>query len=107
MPLECASMRSIARCVLPVLVGPSTAVTPAPRARTSRAEWEENDIDINNPADSYGNQVVTRAIIRKSSIPASCGGFLVKHDLFRKPVSIPDRGRGHAFRDHALRWDVL
>src|SRR5690242_14505981 len=33
-PLECASIRSIARCVLPVLVGPSTAVTPAPGARS-------------------------------------------------------------------------
>src|ERR1700755_1254400 len=33
MPLECASIRSIARWVLPVLVGPSTAVTPEPRAR--------------------------------------------------------------------------
>ena len=27
--------------------------------------------------------------------------LLVAHDLFRKPVPIPDRGRGHAFRDHA------
>src|ERR1041385_4359007 len=26
----------------------------------------------------------------------------LEHDLFRKPVPIPDRGRGHAFRDHAL-----
>src|ERR1700760_101813 len=33
-PDECASMRSIARWVLPVLVGPSTAVTPAPGARS-------------------------------------------------------------------------
>src|SRR6476646_2158012 len=33
-PEECASIRSIARCVLPVLVGPSTAVTPAPGARS-------------------------------------------------------------------------
>src|SRR5436305_8092220 len=33
MPVECASIRSIARWVLPVLVGPSTAVTPAPGAR--------------------------------------------------------------------------
>src|SRR5438874_11409811 len=38
MPEECASMRSIARWVLPVLVGPRTAVTPTPRARTSRLE---------------------------------------------------------------------
>ena len=34
MPEECASIRSIARWVLPVLVGPSTAVTPAPGARS-------------------------------------------------------------------------
>src|ERR1700736_4402458 len=33
-PEECASMRSIARWVLLVLVGPSTAVTPAPGARS-------------------------------------------------------------------------
>src|ERR1700726_2226555 len=33
MPEECASIRSIARWVLPVLVGPSTAVTPAPGTR--------------------------------------------------------------------------
>src|SRR5690348_11567246 len=33
-PDECASIRSMARCVLPVLVGPSTAVTPAPGARS-------------------------------------------------------------------------
>src|SRR3954451_24346602 len=32
-PEECASIRSIARWVLPVLVGPSTAVTPLPGAR--------------------------------------------------------------------------
>src|SRR3954471_1283134 len=41
-PEECATIRSIARCVLPVLVGPSTAVTPAPGAR-SCADGEEND----------------------------------------------------------------
>jgi hypothetical protein len=34
-PDECPSIRSIARCVLPVLVGPSTAVTPAPGARSA------------------------------------------------------------------------
>src|ERR1044072_610818 len=28
--------------------------------------------------------------------------LLVEHDLLRKPAPIPDRGRGHAFRDHAL-----
>src|SRR5450631_1144243 len=45
MPLECASMRSIARWVLPVLVGPSTAVTPAPGARSEpNADVEEKAI---------------------------------------------------------------
>ena len=28
--------------------------------------------------------------------------FCLAHDLSRKPVPIPDRGRGQAFRDHAL-----
>src|SRR5215207_5775694 len=32
MPLSWPSIRSIARCVLPVLVGPSTAVTPRARS---------------------------------------------------------------------------
>src|SRR6478672_5836361 len=40
-PDECPSMRSIARWVFPVLVGPSTAVTPAPRARVARADCGE------------------------------------------------------------------
>ena len=31
-PLSCATMRSMARCVLPVLVGPSTAVTSRPES---------------------------------------------------------------------------
>ena len=34
-------MRSMARCVLPVLVGPSTAVTPAPRVCDALAGCEE------------------------------------------------------------------
>ena len=41
-------MRSIARCVLPVLVGPSTAVTPAPRAPESRLVGEEKEIGIDD-----------------------------------------------------------
>src|SRR6266404_250557 len=40
-PEECASIRSIARWVLPVLVGPSTAVTPAPGARSWPNEEEK------------------------------------------------------------------
>src|SRR5262245_15843296 len=46
MPDEWPSMRSIARWVLPVLVGPSTAVTPAPRRRASRGAGDENEIAI-------------------------------------------------------------
>src|SRR5487761_751665 len=49
-PDECASIRSMARCVFPVLVGPSTAVTPAPRARKSRSAGGENEIGIKRPA---------------------------------------------------------
>src|SRR5262249_50996030 len=48
MPEEWASRRSIARWVLPVLVGPSTAVTPAPRARTSRFGGAENETGISD-----------------------------------------------------------
>src|SRR5689334_3857888 len=40
-PEEWPSIRSMARCVLPVLVGPSTAVTPAPGARSlENVAWE-------------------------------------------------------------------
>src|SRR5215208_34677 len=48
MPEECASMRSIARWVLPVLVGPSTAVTPTPRARASRLWGAEKETAISD-----------------------------------------------------------
>src|ERR1700752_1224239 len=46
-------MRSIARNVLPVLVGPRTAVTPAPRARGSRAEWDDREIGIKIPEAKF------------------------------------------------------
>ncbi|WP_291336168.1 hypothetical protein [Albidovulum sp.] len=49
MPDECASMRSMARWVLPVLVGPSTAVTPWPRTAPPRELEEDNDSDMTNP----------------------------------------------------------
>ena len=49
MPEECASIRSMARCVLPVLVGPSTAVTPAPRARDVRLGCGEKEMAITRP----------------------------------------------------------
>src|SRR5436853_4451402 len=47
MPDEWPSMRSMARWVLPVLVGPSTAVTPAPRALEPRLVEEEKEMGIN------------------------------------------------------------
>src|SRR5215471_3431455 len=50
MPDEWASIRSIARWVLPVLVGPSTAVTPWPRTAASRGVTEEKEIGIRDPA---------------------------------------------------------
>src|SRR5215469_12147029 len=40
----------MARWVFPVLVGPSTAVTPAPRARRARSAGGENEIGIKVPA---------------------------------------------------------
>jgi len=49
MPEEWASIRSMARCVLPVFVGPSTAVTPAPRTRASRSAGEEKEMAITFP----------------------------------------------------------
>jgi len=42
MPLECAHIRSIARCVLPVLVGPSTArICPVPGVEDGISEEKE------------------------------------------------------------------
>src|SRR6516165_3797723 len=43
-------MRSIARWVFPVLVGPKTAVTPAPRAPDSRLLTQEKEMDIKGGA---------------------------------------------------------
>jgi hypothetical protein len=48
MPEEWPSMRSMARWVLPVLVGPRTAVTPAPRAPESRFDGEEKEMGIDD-----------------------------------------------------------
>src|SRR6187549_3738753 len=38
----------------------------------------------------------------RDSMRRSSGLVFLEHDLFRKPALIPDRHRGHAFRDHAL-----
>src|SRR5271165_1084434 len=59
MPEEWASMRSMARWVLPVLVGPSTAVTPWPRARGSRSPGELNEMGIPASAGARTGRRVT------------------------------------------------
>jgi hypothetical protein len=69
-PLECASIRSIARCVLPVLVGPSTAVTPAPGARSLPNVDEGKAILCRCFYYSRGVQIViARSQATKQSIP--------------------------------------
>src|SRR5712691_13501169 len=67
MPEECASMRSMARWVLPVLVGPSTAVTPAPRSPECRLLGEEKEIGID---DRDCAALLLRDATRH---PAACG----------------------------------
>src|SRR5262249_32337812 len=66
-PELCASMRSMARWVLPVLVGPSTAVTPAPRVRGSRVcVAVENEMVINVPgADAGGRPLRHRYLVSR------------------------------------------
>src|SRR6187401_3561264 len=80
MPDECASMRSIARWVLPVLVGPSTAVTPVPRARASRLLGEENEIAISVPGEGKGPppfpSLFCTTMRRGKSLWLSCGTSL-------------------------------
>src|SRR6266568_5093877 len=74
-PDECASIRSIARCVLPVLVGPNTAVTPAPRARSSRSALGENEIDIEGPAGAVATAIKTVLLYHNVTLgkPCACG----------------------------------
>src|SRR5262245_42644547 len=85
MPDECASMRSIARCVLPVLVGPSTAVTPAPRAYDSRAEAFESEIDVTRMLALYTEPNQSRIGYRLSS---NIGVQPLRH---KPPVIFHDR----------------
>src|SRR5690349_14333925 len=60
-------MRSIARWVLPVLVGPSTAVTPVPRARASRLVGDENEMAI---ADLSGCELPSSRRLADSVAPS-------------------------------------
>src|ERR1051325_9581504 len=70
MPDEWASIRSIARCVLPVLVGPSTAVTPWPRATASRDVTEEKEIGIRGPA-GRSHRPLARPFVYHNATPAA------------------------------------
>src|SRR5215472_9342371 len=69
MPEECASMRSIARCVLPVLVGPSTAVTPEPGARSA---W---NVDEGEKAINSRSAVVAGSLAHPEAKMGSAAGF--------------------------------
>src|SRR5579871_1070737 len=80
MPDECASIRSIARWVLPVLVGPSTAVTPWPRTTASRDVTEEKEIGIRGPAGGSRRPLV-RPFVYHNATPA--GAFSSAHRIAR------------------------
>src|SRR3954471_23789093 len=69
-------MRSIARWVLPVLVGPSTAVTPAPRARASRFTGEENEMAILCPENRKASRPFQPLLYHNATVerlPLRCG----------------------------------
>src|SRR5437764_8267947 len=76
MPEECASIRSIAKWVLPVLVGPSTAVTPAPGARSLPNEGGEKAIFcrcfLRRYVHAYSAKVGTGFAIRIRVLPRLC-----------------------------------
>ena len=71
------SIRSIARWVLPVLVGPSTAVTPVPRARASRLLGEENEIAISGSGGRERAATLSKPLLYHNatgkSLWLSCG----------------------------------
>src|SRR5262249_4629190 len=71
MPDEWASIRSIARCVLPVLVGPSTAVTPWPRTTASRDVTEEKEIGIKGPAGGSRRPLVRPFVYHNATLVAA------------------------------------
>src|ERR1041385_2697806 len=81
MPDEWASIRSIARWVLPVLVGPGTAVTPWPRTTASREVTEEKEIGIRGPAGGSRRPLV-RPFMYHNATPA---GTVSSARPFRRP----------------------
>src|SRR5690348_15666273 len=69
MPDEWPSIRSMARWVLPVLVGPSTAVTPAPRRRPSRVTGDENEMGIRFPGGMARFRRAGRPLLYHNATP--------------------------------------
>jgi hypothetical protein len=57
------------------LVGPNTAVTPAPRARSSRSALGENEIDIEGPAGAVATAIKTMFLYHNVTLgkPCVCG----------------------------------
>src|SRR5882672_11756239 len=101
-PVEWPSMRSIARWVLPVLVGPRTAVTPTPRARASRFAAGENETGMDIPGkrsrrNLYHYATVAGAILRPGTSPERIAAEsltpdiseFVLRDIWRSPAAIP------------------
>src|ERR1700728_512327 len=100
----------MARCVFPVLVGPSTAVTPAPRARRSRSVEGEKEIGIEGPGwraaqrlHLYHNMTLESAVLKvwnesgtnRGRIGDSRTVRLRSRDIWRQPRGrVPDRGYG-------------
>jgi hypothetical protein len=68
------------------LVGPNTAVTPAPRARSSRSALGENEIDIEGPAGAaataiktvllYHNVTLGKPVLAGKGLCLTCGTSL-------------------------------
>src|SRR6185295_18414962 len=73
-PDECPSIRSMARCVLPVLVGPSTAVTPAPGARS--AAYVEGEKAMSRRCFFYAFVIARSEAVTQSIVPVPRDGLL-------------------------------
>src|SRR4051812_43645579 len=68
-PEECATIRSIARWVLPVLVGPSTAVTPKPGARPSEGIGAIEEKGMLSNVSASPTLVASRQIVYHNATP--------------------------------------
>jgi hypothetical protein len=87
----------------------SSVPIPASLSRAPRFARKYIDVSVSKPMANVVTPKATRACLmaacadRRASLRSRLHlASLFEHDLFRKPVPIPDRCRGHAFRDHAL-----